>query len=181
MSVKNNFAVLISKKIVEYFEQDKKPEIELVKIYLESFKNAVQSAGSELQKQYKLSDGETHSLINNHLKNTGIVTMLSSTNAMLAKGGGGILGFLDKLLVILEIIKKVIMHIIELFPKFLEKLLKKIIIPILELFENLIKIILELFSNKEAPKYLKAAERDLLETHPLWRKLQFETLDPSID
>jgi len=173
---KNLFADLISENLVGYFKEEKKPELELIEIYVESFTNAVENAGKELKLQYRQSDNETLLLINKHIENTSIITMLSKTNSMLKKKKG-ILGFLEKILPILEIIKKLITQIIELFPKFLEKILKKIILPILELIDNIIKQVLELFGSKSASKYLKIAERDFLETHPLWRKLQFDTLD----
>lgn len=175
---KNFFADLISENILEYFREDKKPEVELIEVYMEGFKNAVRSAGLELERQYNQSDNETLLLIDKHIENTGITKILSNTNALLKKKSG-VLGFLEKILPILEIIKKLITQIIELFPKFLEKILKKIILPILELIENIIKQVLELFGNKSASSYLKIAERDFLETHPLWRKMQFETLDTS--
>lgn len=175
---KNSFAELISENILEYFREDKKPEVELIGVYMEGFKTAVKNAGVELDRQYKLSDTETLLLIDRHIENTGITKLLFNTNALLKKKSG-VLGFLEKILPILEIVKKLITQIIEIFPKFLEKILKKIILPILEIIENMIKQVLELFGNKSAASYLKLAERDFLETHPLWRKMQFETLDTS--
>lgn len=178
LNEKNAFAEKISERILEYFKEDKKPEVELIEVYLTGFKNAINNSGVELQRYFDQSDFETKSLIENHINNTGITMLLSNSNNLM-KRNSGVLGFLEKIAPIIEIIKKLINHIIELFPRFLERILKKIILPILELIDNLIKQVLELFGNKSASSYLKIAERDFLETHPLWRKLQFNTLDTS--
>lgn len=180
LNEKNQFAELLSENIVDYFKEEKKPEVELIVIYLEGFTTSVKNAGLELIRQYNQSDTETLLLIDNHIENTGITKMLNSTNQLLKKKKG-ILGFLGKIAPILEIIKKLLTHITEKFPKFLEKLLKNILIPILEMIENIIKIVLDLFDDKSASKYLINAERNFLETHPLWRKLQFESLDTTSD
>jgi hypothetical protein len=177
---KNELGKLLANSLVDYFEQEKKPEIEFVRIYLETFKSTLESAGKELNVQYEESDKETRKIIDNHISNTGVNLLLSSSCKMMKKNKG-ILGFLEKILPILEIIKKIITQIIELFPNFLEKILKKIILPLLELLENIIKQILEMFGNKSASMYLKIAEKDFLITHPLWRNMLFETLDTSTD
>ena len=177
---KNQFSKLLSENIIDYFKEEKKPEVELIEIYLEGFSTALNNAGLELKRQYEESDKETLLLIDKHIENTAIIKMLNKTNSMLKKKKG-IFGFLEKIVPILEIIKKLLTHITELFPKFLEKILKKILIPILELIDNVIKKVLDLFDNKSASKYLINAERDFLETHPLWRKLQFESLDTTVE
>ncbi|MCP3960451.1 MAG: hypothetical protein GY719_21615 [bacterium] len=175
---KNDLAGLLSENLNQYFEQEKKPEIELVRIYLRSFTSSLQNAGTELKKQFVIADTETQALVESHVNNTNVIGLLSGTNGMLRERRG-VLGFLEKILPILEIVKKIIIQLIELFPNFLEKILKKIILPILELVENLIKQILELFSPQPVTSYFRSAEMELLTTHPLWRRMLFDTVETS--
>ena len=94
---------------------------------------------------------------------------------------GGVLGFLEKIVPIVEIVKKILTQITELFPKFLEKILKKIILPILELIDNALPQILELFGVKSASSYLRIAEDHFLSSHAKWRRLYFDTLDTTAE
>ncbi|MEM6346790.1 MAG: hypothetical protein AAF927_23080 [Bacteroidota bacterium] len=170
----SQFGNLTADAFLLYFQKEAESETELVSVYLESYKRVLSNVGIELMKHFHEVDEETQLMVEKHIGNADIIPLLSSTNTVLAKKGK-ILGIIEKLIPILEIIKKIIVQIIELFPDFLSKFLKKIIIPLLEFLEQLIKRILDLFGNKSAPFYLKSAEQDFLTTHPQWRRLQFET------
>lgn len=170
------FGLLSSESLQLYFEQESEPESELVKIYLDSYKKIFVNIGSELKKSFSETDNETQSTVEKYLANSDVNTLLKSTNGILSKKKK-IIGIIEKILPILEIIKKAIYHITELFPNFLSKFLKKILTPLLELLDNIGKRILDLFGigNKNASFYLKSAEEDFLNSHPKWRKLQFES------
>lgn len=165
---KNKFAKVLLESIIAKLNEEQKPEVAIVSIYLQSFQEAVRNAGLIIKKHYDESDKESKQLIDNHVNNATVIPLLNSTNTLLRKKGR--LGFLDKIIPILEVIKKILTQITELFPKFLSKLLKKILIPILELIDNLFQIISDT-SNIDIG-FLKQAEKNFLEMHPLWRQLQ---------
>ncbi|MCA1748493.1 MAG: hypothetical protein ABR601_04695 [Parasphingopyxis sp.] len=162
--------------IVSYFEQDNRPETDYVRLQMDTVITVFRSVGKELRFGFGEAEIETHALIARHVQNSGAVNMLSSSTTLFRRAGA--LGFLDKIVPILEIVKKLINQIIELFPNFLENILKRIILPLLEILDNILPMILELFSGGAGARLMLKAEEHFLEAHPKWRALYFNTQAP---
>ena len=173
------FASAYSTAFVSFFEEDSRPEVEYVRIQMETLEGAFRSITSELQAGYDDAENETKMLLVRHVRNTGAVQMLRSSTAMFARKG--VLGFLDKVAPILEIVKKLIKQIVDLFPKFLAGILDKIIIPLMELLDNIVAMILDLFGSGSGTRLMVAAEHRFLDAHPKWRNLYFTSHPDRID
>ena len=166
-----DFAQSYTSAYVRYFEEDSRPELGYVKMQMDTVNHAFGSISTELQRGFKEADEETQALVARHVGNSGVVPLMRNSSAMFI--GSGVLGFLDKVGPILEIIKKIVQQIVDLFPKFLSGILDKIINPLLEILDNILPIITDLFGGSSATRLMVDAEHRFLDSHPKWRNLHF--------
>lgn len=73
LSEKNNFGLALEEAFISYFQQDNRPETEMVGIYMSTIKAALENAGKELKTQFDAVDDETQEAVNRHVSNTSIV------------------------------------------------------------------------------------------------------------
>ncbi len=150
--------------------EDNPDEVELLNVFTGVLVDSTRSVEKEMMSIYAELDNDSRSLLNRHLDNSGILKMQRSAIGILASNKKK-----SKLELILEIIKKVGTQLIELlqsifnFPDWLNKIIK-IILDLFQIIDNVIQMIMELLGINW--KFMQEAERNLLETFPLWQNLR---------
>lgn len=167
-----NFSELVNHLCDNYNKQmeEENPEaLDLLNIFCGLLKDATNGFEKEMTGIFNNLDNDSKDLLNRHIDNCGIVKMQNAA-----------IGFLkgnkkkSKIELIIEIIKKIGLQLIDLlqslfnFPAWLDKVIQ-IIVGLFEIIDNVLPLILELLGIN--PKFLKDAEKNLLEFHPMWRNL----------
>ncbi len=167
----SKFSKSYTESFVSYFEEDNRPETDYVRLQMEAVNNVFANISRELKRGYEDAEPETRSLVERHIGNSSSISLLRSSTSLFAKRST--LGFLDKIAPILELIKKLIQQIVDLFPKFLGGILDRIINPLLEILDNILPMILDLIGGGGGTKLMVDAEHRFLDAHPKWRQLYY--------
>ncbi|MBK6933383.1 MAG: hypothetical protein IPH12_21945 [Saprospirales bacterium] len=168
-----NFSDVIDQLCESYrrkLGEENPDEWEMLSVFCGMLKTATQGVEKEMGGIYAELDTDSKNLLNRHLDNSGVIGIQTAAIQFLKNNGNK-----SKIELIIEIIKKIILQLIELLqelfnlPAWVEKILK-LIVGLLEIIENVLPLILELLGIDAA--FMKNAERNLLEFHPMWKKLR---------